>query len=38
MSLRRDVRYQVKCPVAFVVDGKTWPGHDVQSFSGRLRD
>ena len=26
MSLRRDVRYQVKCPVAFVVDGKPGEG------------
>ena len=26
MSLRRDVRYQVKCPVAFVLDGKPGDG------------
>ena len=26
MALRRDVRYQVKCPVAFVVDGKPGQG------------
>jgi hypothetical protein len=26
MSLRRDLRYQVKCPVAFVVDGKPGEG------------
>jgi hypothetical protein len=26
MSLRRDVRYQVRCPVAFVVDGKPGEG------------
>jgi hypothetical protein len=26
MALRRDVRYQVQCPVAFVVDGKPGQG------------
>src|SRR5918996_84211 len=26
MSLRRDVRYEVRCPVAFVVDGKPGEG------------
>ncbi len=26
MALRRDVRYQVQCPVAFVVDGKPGEG------------
>ena len=26
MALRRDVRYQVQCPVAFVADGKPGQG------------